>query len=289
MRHATPRIILIAVLLLVAGCIGLPAGSDVPQGQKLIVLLANDDGYAAPGLRAMITAFEPVAEVYVAAPAVEQSGKGHSITTTREPIFVTEHKQADGRIWYAIEAPPATCVRLGVENLVPKRPDVVISGINRGENLGINVYLSGTLGAAREAAIAGIPAIAVSMQGNDERDYAATAAFVRELVEQLRAEGRLVPGLFLNVNTPRGEAKGVRVTRLSIQPNHEQYERRTSPRGRIYFWSRWQPVTEDAEDTDVHAFYRGYITLTPMLLDTTASAELDFLRRFAREGAAATK
>lgn len=286
MRRAIPRILLVAVVLLLLGSGGSPSWSDGTHPRKLTVLLANDDGYGAPGLRAMIAAFEPAAEVYVAAPATEQSGKGHSITTTREPIFVTEHKQSDGRLWYAIDAPPATCVRLGVESLLPKRPDVVISGINRGENLGINVYLSGTLGAAREAAIAGIPAVAVSMQGNDEHDYAATAAFVRELVEQLRVEGRLVPGLFLNVNTPRGEAKGVRVTRLSIRANHEQYERRTSPRGRIYFWSRWQPVTEDDEDTDVHAFYRGYITLTPMLLDTTAAAEMDFFRRFAREGAA---
>lgn len=286
MRRAIPRSLLVVMVLFLVGNVGLPARSDKPHGGQLTVLLSNDDGYGAPGLRAMIAAFEPVAEVYVAAPAVEQSGKGHSITTTRDPIFVTEHRQPDGRVWYAIEAPPATCVRLGVESLLPQRPDVVISGINRGENLGINVYLSGTLGAAREAAIAGIPAIAVSMQGNEERDYAATAAFVRELVEQLRAEGRLVSGLFLNVNTPRGEARGVRVTRLSVRPNHEQYERRTSPRGRIYFWSRWQPVTEDDEGTDVHAFYRGYITLTPMLLDTTAAGEMEFLGRFARKGAA---
>jgi broad specificity polyphosphatase/5'/3'-nucleotidase SurE len=81
----------------------------------------------------------------------------------------------------------------------------------------------------------------------------------------------------------------VRVTRLSTKANHEQYERRASPRGRVYFWSRWQPVTDDDEGTDVYAFYRGYITLTPMMLDTTAAGEMDFLRRFAREGAAATK
>lgn len=285
-RRVFPSAILF-VLLLLASALTASAPHESLDAPRLAVLLSNDDGYFAPGLRALIAAFEPVADVYVAAPAIEHSGKGHSITTTRDPIFVTEHRQADGKLWYAIEAPPATCVRLGLESLVPRRPDVVISGINRGENLGINVYLSGTLGAAREAAIAGAAAIAVSMQGDDERDYAATAAYVRELVQQLRADGRLVPGLFLNVNTPRGEAKGVRVARLSLQPNHDQYERRTSPRGRIYFWSRWQPLTDDEEGTDVHAFYRGYITLTPLQLDTTATQELEAFRRYAREGAAA--
>jgi 5'-nucleotidase len=287
-RRAFPFVMVFALIMLAQG-FSVPAAPAPAAAEPLTVLLSNDDGYRAPGLLALVEAFSSVAEVYVAAPAGEQSGKGHSITTTREPIFVVEHQQPDGKTWYAIEAPPATSVRLGLENLVPKRPDVVISGINRGENLGINVYLSGTLGAAREAAITGVAAIAVSMQGNDGRDYAATAAYVRGLVLELHRQGRLRPGLFLNVNAPAGETKGVRATRLSTKPNQENYERRTSPRGRIYFWSRWRPLTEDDEDTDVSAFYRGYITLTPMTLDTTAAAELDSLRPLERTGAAAAR
>jgi 5'-nucleotidase len=266
---------------------GAPARST-PQ-TKLTVLLTNDDGYDAPGLRALAQAFQATANVSVAAPAGEQSGKGHSITTSSNPILASERKQASGASWWAIDAPPATAVRVALENLVRPKPDVVISGINRGENLGIVVYYSGTLGAAREAAIVGVPAIAVSMQGNREEDYAATAAYVRELVEQLSSAGQLKPGLFLNVNAPAGERKGVRVTRLSLKPNYEGYEQRSSPRGRPYFWSRWRPLEDDDEGTDVWAFVRGYIAVTPMVLDVTDASRLEPLRSVERAGAAVKK
>lgn len=265
------------------------SAAQTPAPGGFTILLSNDDGYDAPGLRAMIEALRPVGDVYVAAPATEQSGKGHSILTTREPVFISERKQPNGVPWYAIEAPPATCVRLAVESLLPRRPDVVISGINRGENLGITVYLSGTLGAAREAAIVGIPAIAVSTDGNSEKDYATTAAYIRELLGQLRAKHMLKPGLFLNVNHPAREAKGVRVTRLSLKPTGERYERRTSPRGRIYFWSEWEPLKDDEEGTDVWAFVRGYITLTPMQLDVTSTHAMEAFRTLEVRAAAAPK
>ena len=243
------------------------------------ILLTNDDGYDAPGLHAMIEAMRPLGEIYVSAPAMEQSGKGHSIATSREPIFVNEKKQLDGKTWYAVEAPPATCVRLAIMSLLPRRPDLVISGINRGDNLGLySNPLSGTIGAARDAAMFGLPAIAVSMGGNKEEDYAATAAYIRELVKELRAKQMLKPGFFLNVNRPAGEVKGVRVTRLSLKPSIEDYERRTSPRGRIYFWSRFRPPEDDVEGTDIWAFRRGYITLTPLALDATDGAAVDKLR-----------
>jgi len=124
----------------------------------------------------------------------------------------------------------------------------------------------------------GLPAIAVSMGGNKEEDYAATAAYIRELVKELRAKQMLKPGFFLNVNRPAGEVKGVRVTRLSLKPSIEDYERRTSPRGRIYFWSRFRPPEDDVEGTDIWAFRRGYITLTPLALDATDGAAVDKLR-----------
>lgn len=279
-------LILIVWLLLVftAGPVAAQsAGSATPGG--LTILLSNDDGYDAPGLKALAEAMRPLGEIYVAAPAVEQSGKGHSILTTREPIFVTERRQSNGVMWYAIEAPPATCVRLAIESLLPRRPDLVVSGINRGENLGITVYLSGTLGAAREAAIAGIPAIAVSMDGNDPKDYATTATYLRGLIEEMRAKGLLKPGFFLNVNHPRGDAKGVRVARLSTKATLEKYERRSSPRGRVYFWSAWEPLKDDDEGTDVWAFVRGYITLTPMALDVTDASATVALRAFEKQAA----
>lgn len=279
------RSILVVIFLF---CLAAPAGAQQPGGSAFTILLANDDGYDAPGLKALIEALRPVGELYVAAPADEQSGKGHSITT-RDPILVSERKQPNGVSWYAIEAPPATCVRLAIENLLPRRPDVVISGINRGENLGVAVYYSGTLGAAREAAIVGLPAIAVSMQGNRDSDYAAAAAYIRQLVEELRARQLLKAGFFLNVNVPAGERKGARVTRLSLKQNDEFFERRTNPRGRLYFWSNYRSLEDDEAGTDVWAFVRRYITLTPMVLDVTQRAGIEVLRALETAVAAAPK
>jgi 5'-nucleotidase len=245
--------------------------------EGITILLSNDDGYDAPGIKALVEALRPLGEIIVAAPAVEQSGVGHGLTL-RAPIMVNERKQPRGPSWYAIEGPPATCVRVALEVLLPRRPDVVISGINRGDNLGTTVYHSGTLGAAREAALVGVPAIAVSIRGEDEKDYAAAAAFTRQLVELLRTKQLLKQGLFLNLNVPAGERKGIRLTRLSMIPRPETFERRVSPRDRLYFWPVWEQLKDDAEGTDVWAFVRGYITVTPMVLDVTAMPEMKSLR-----------
>lgn len=289
-------IVLVVLVLCLAGPAQFPAGaapahlqgSAAQAAPAFTILLSNDDGFDAPGLKALAEGLRPLGEIYVAAPATDQSGKGHSIITTREPIFVQERKQPNGATWWAIEGPPATCVRVAVESLLPQKPDLVVSGINRGDNLGIySNYLSGTLGAAREAAIVGIPAIAVSMGGNSDADYAATAAYVRELVTELRAQQMLKPGFFLNVNRPAGEVKGVRIARLSMKPSQEDYERRTSPRGRLYFWSRFRPPDDTEEGTDTAGFRRGYTTLTPMVLDVTDRAGMERLHRLAKEKAAA--
>ena len=247
-----------------------PLEAQQPASDPFTILLSNDDGYDAPGLRALTEALRPVGEIIVAAPTFEQSGKGHGLTL-REPIAVSERKQPNGTTWYSIEAPPATCVRLALESLLTRRPDVVISGINRGDNLGITVYHSGTVGAAREAAIVGLPAIAVSIRGDEPETYAAAASFVRDLVEQLRAKQALQPGLFLNVNVPVGPSRGARLTRLSVKPRYDRFERQMSPMGRLFFWPAFEQLEDDAEGTDVWAFVRGFITVTPMTLDVAVS------------------
>ena len=273
MRHWRNTIFLPLVALLLV----VPAEAQQSPAGGFTILLSNDDGYDAPGLRALIEALRPAGEITVAAPAIEQSGKGHGLTL-REPILVTERKQPNGATWYAIEAPPATCVRLAVESLLARRPDVVISGINRGDNLGITVYHSGTVGAAREAAIVNLPAIAVSIRGDDPATYATAAGYIRTLVEQLRARQALKPGLFLNVNVPAGPLRGVRVTRLSVKPRYDRFERRASPAGRLYFWPGWDQLEDDAEGTDVWALVRGFITVTPMGLDVPATETGEALR-----------
>ncbi len=275
--NAGRRHFIIACAILLGAALA-PLRGQSPQGEerKFVILLTNDDGYNAPGLQALVRAFAGYADVYISAPAQNQSGKGHSITTSG-PMWVQERKTEGTVAGYAVDGPPATACRVGLDRLLPSRPDVVISGINAGENLGLAVYLSGTLGAAREAAFSRIPAIAVSQQlrgSNRLEDYAAGAAYVRQLVEELRAQKRLQPGLFLNVNVPFGAAQGVRVTSANTTPDDQGLEcSNPMERDRVCF-SRWKPNQTAAAGTDVGEFYKGYITVTPMTLDVTAKDEM---------------
>jgi len=279
-----PRMVAVTCLVLLFTCLPVAAADGPPDGQ-LLILLANDDGYDAPGLRALGEALAGLGQVFVAAPMENQSGTGHS-TTTREFIAVRPVEIAPGVKGFAIAAKPATCVRLALESLVPRPPDLVVSGINRGRNLGVVTFYSGTVGAAREAAFVGIPAIAVSNATNDAGDYASTAAFVRKLVEQLRAEGRLRPGLYLNVNGPAGAPRGVRITRQSTTPAPEFFTKYTNPRNDNFFWSDYENLKGDAEGTDVWAVLNGFISVTPMQYDQTRTADLEWLQKLKLEEAA---
>jgi 5'-nucleotidase len=265
-----------------AGCcllllLVLPSGAAA-EDAPLLILLTNDDGYDAPGLQEMARALAPLGQLLVAAPADNQSGTGHG-TTGRQFIQVREVEIVPGIPGYAIAARPATCVRLGMEALAPRKPDLVVSGINRGTNLGIVVNYSGTVGAAREGAIAGAAAIAVSMTRNATReDYAAIADYVRQLVQQLRAEGRLRPGLFLNINAPSGKPAGVRVVRQSTAATPEFFMRYEPRDDRLYFWSDYGEVAEVEEGTDVWAVQNGFLAITPLELDQTSTSDLDWLK-----------
>jgi 5'-nucleotidase len=263
-----------------------PVLAQPPAPDRPAILLSNDDGYDAPGLQALIQAFAGAADLYVAAPAQNQTGKGHGLTML-EAIVVRQRSTAGVTLGLAIDATPATCVRLALERYLPERPDLVVSGINRGENLGTSVYVSGTLGAAREAAFSGLPAIAVSIAGNRPEDYAATAAFVRQLADDLRERGLLRPGFFLNVNAPSGTPRGVAVTRLSVRPSHQVYDCTPPAKERAACFAGYRQETSDEAGTDVGEFYRGFITLTPLLLDVTDVRAMDPLRALERRPAPA--
>jgi 5'-nucleotidase len=252
-------------------------GIDAQTPPGFTVLLGNDDGFEAPGLQALIAVFGGTVDLYVAAPAQNQSGKGHGIAIG-EPLIVRERKVQNVSRAYSVESTPVMALRLGIERVVPGRPDLVISGINRGENIGTSVYPSGTVGAAREAVISGIPAIAVSMAGNRSEDYAATAAFTKRLVDDLRARKMLKPGFFLNVNAPAGASKGAKVVRLSVKGRNWQFDCTTFVRDRAACFSDSRRATADEPDTDVQAFNDGYITITPLSFDTTDFAAMGDLR-----------
>lgn len=239
-----------------------PDAQTPPQPYRILV--TNDDGVRAPGLLALAQALQSLGDVTIAAPSENQSGKGHSIVTS-DPIFVDQVTLAGGLRAFAVVATPATSVKVAVRALMPQRPDLVVSGINRGYNLGMVTYVSGTVGAAREAALIGIPAIAASL-AVEETNYAPAAQVVRQVAEMVRQNG-LDPGVLLNVNVPAGPATailGLRLTRQSALSGEERFEEQKSPAGRRFFWSIWKAPTGDAEGTDVWATEHGYAAVTPL-------------------------
>lgn len=237
------------------------------------ILVTNDDGILAPGLRALAQGLASIGAVSIVAPSSERSAAAQSLTL-RKPIFC---EQIAEREW-AVDGTPADAMILAFHSLLPERPDLVVSGINPGGNLGENVYYSGTVGAAMEAAINHVPAIAVSIvyRGKDF-DYQPAMRFVGRLAPLILREG-LPPGVLLNVNIPHPWKGGVRFTRQSAKITRNVLERREDPRGRTYYWLHEQKVREGIDpDTDYAAITDGAISVTPLVLDHTHTPSLNHL------------
>lgn len=236
------------------------------------VLVTNDDGYDAPGLAALVRALEPHVQVVVVAPERQQSAQSHAFTL-HKPLRVTE--RAPGH--YALSGTPADCAYAAIHGLV-ERPDFVISGINHGPNLGTDVHYSGTVAAAREAVLQGVPSIAASLVAGrrSELHWDRAAAWVVRVAQATWRQG-LPAGMFLNVNVPnRVEPKGIRVTGLGARTYAKSVESRLDPRGNRYVWLGGGPVDEEADppDGDVLHASQGYVTVTPMHTDPTSPPEL---------------
>jgi 5'-nucleotidase len=229
------------------------------------ILISNDDGVRAPGILAVAQALQAVGEVTIVAPAENQSGKGHSITIA-EPIFRDEVTLAGGLRATSLTATPASTVKVALARILETKPDLVVSGINRGYNLGMSAYLSGTVGAAREGAIHGIPAIAASLS-MPAADYSAAAEAVARIAQHVKANG-LPRGVFLNVNVPTGTAgtlKGLLVTRQSPSSGgQESFAEQKHPNGRTLYWNVYTEGGPDAEGTEMWAVQQGYVSVTPL-------------------------
>lgn len=246
------------------------------------ILLTNDDGIMAPGILAMRRALAEMGDVTVVAPTTPQSAIGHAITLT-VPIRIHRVTLGDGAVGYGVEGRPADCVKLAVLELMPERPELVVSGVNLGANVGINVLYSGTVAAAVEAAFYGIPAVAASVADADAVDFDGAARLVRGLVRQFLAK-RGEQATLLNINVPdlsRGLPRGVRVVPQSLKGWREAWERRDDPRGRSYYWLIGEEELEDSgRETDVSALAEGYVTVTPLRYDLTDRARLDEMGRW---------
>lgn len=241
------------------------------------ILLTNDDGIYAKGIEVLHKHLSKDNEVIVVAPETEQSAVGHAITLT-DPLLVKSVKRNGIFFGYAVKGTPADCVKLAINELVEQQPDLVVSGINLGANVGINVIYSGTVSAATEGAILGVPSIAISINTFTDPNFEPAARFARLLAKQVNTYG-LPPHTSLNVNVPaipEKEIKGVRVTRQGVTRFVESFDRRVDPRENVYYWQcgSTPPLQED-DDTDACALARNYISITPIHHDLT---NYDFLR-----------
>lgn len=252
------------------------------------ILLTNDDGVHAPGLLALKEALGGVAEVTVLAPDHNWSAAGHT-KTMHKPLRVHTVVLADGTAALATTGAPSDCVGLAFLGLMSQRPDLVVSGINMGANLGHDVTYSGTVAAAMEAVIKGVPGIAVSLDCNGpaaDVDFAPAARIGAWLAGQVLQRG-LPPDVFLNVNLPQRpvtEIQGVRVTRLGRRVYQDVLVVREDPRGRPYYWVGGEPALGELEDgTDLWAVAQGYVSVTPVQMDMTATSLLETVREWGLE------
>jgi 5'-nucleotidase len=255
------------------------------EKQKPHILLTNDDGYQAEGLRVLAATLEDFATVSIVAPSLERSGAAQSLTL-RQPIVCNQIAE---RQW-AIDGTPADCVIAALCKLLPEKPDLVISGINHGANLGENVYYSGTVGAAREGALHHIPSMAMSLcLRRTAANFDNAARVARETSLQILKEG-LPDQVLLNVNVPEPWKGEVKFTRQSQKITRNQLTEGKDPRGRSYFWLYEQKLDKNVEpDTDYAAIFSGAVSITPLHLDPTHSQSLNHLSHWAAPISAAFK
>ena len=250
------------------------------------ILITNDDGVYSPGLLALKQALDAVGQVTVFAPDRNWSAAGHS-KTMHKPLRINQVTLADGSPAYTTNGAPSDCVGLALLGAIPHLPDLVVSGINQGGNLGHDITYSGTVAGAMEAVVGGVPAIAVSLDAREWSDFRAVTEVVARLARLILANG-LPPNLLFNVNAPpiaSDDVQGVVVTRLGQRVYRDVLDERVDPKGQPYSWIGGEPPSGVVEDgTDIGAVAHGYISITPLSMDMTDYAFMDPLRQWTTGG-----
>ncbi len=236
------------------------------------ILLSNDDGYFAPGLESLANALASLAAITVVAPERDRSGASNSLTLDRP---LTLRRAGNG--FYFVNGTPTDCVHLAVTGMLDEQPDMVVSGINLGANMGDDTIYSGTVAAATEGYLLGVPAIAVSLAGKTGKNFATAASVAVKLVQRF-ARGDIGEPVLLNVNVPdipENEVKGIRVTRLGRRHKAEPVVKSKTPRDEVVYWVGAAGEAADAgEGTDFHAVAEGYVSVTPLQIDLTHLAQM---------------
>jgi 5'-nucleotidase len=238
---------------------------------KPLIFITNDDGYTAKGIHTLADALKPIGDLFIVAPDSPRSGAGCSVTST-VPVSCRHISSGDGVSVYACSGTPSDCTKLALGQLLVRQPDLIVSGINHGSNASVNVHYSGTVAAATEGALHGIPSIAFSSVNHDtDDDLAHLAPLCRHIVEMVM-EHDLPFGTYLNVNFPMTEdIQGIRPCRLAYSRWTEEFEPCSCPRGGKFFWLAGENVNEEPNDdtTDLWALEHGYVAVTPVKTDPT--------------------
>jgi 5'-nucleotidase len=246
------------------------------------ILLTNDDGIHAPGLAALERELTKLGDVCVVAPSTEQSGVGHSITYLT-PLICREVFDGDRRRGWAVDGSPADSVKIAIAKYCPRRPDLIVSGINGGLNAGINVLYSGTVAAALEGAFFEITSVAVSLEYEEHAHFDKAAALARSIIEQILKQKGPEPQLY-NLNIPTAALHGpseVRVVPMGVGRYGEEFEERRDPKGRPYYWATGGPLPPPSEqETDLWTLAEGHITLTPLGYDLTRHRMLAEMKKW---------
>lgn len=242
--------------------------------KKPLILVTNDDGITAPGIRALISVMKELGEVVVVAPDSPQSATGHAITINNTLHINKIDIDPDGEIEYSCSGTPVDCVKFAVSEILKRKPDLCVSGVNHGSNSSINVIYSGTMSAAVEAGIEGIPAIGFSLLDyNWDADFEPIKSSIKKITQEVLENG-LPEGVILNVNFPKlaeKEIRGIKICRQAKAMWQERFDKRQTPMGRDYYWLTGKFVNLDnGEDTDEWALQHGYISVVPVQFDLTA-------------------
>ena len=253
---------------------------------KPLILISNDDGVNAPGLRALIEMVRPLGELFVVAPMEPQSGMSHALTV-KVPLRIDKIRESENMTVYSCSGTPSDCVKLALCRLVPRTPDLLVSGVNHGSNSSISVVYSGTMAAAAEGALYHIPSVGFSLcDYSRDADFSAVVAIGKSIVETVLESG-LPDGIALNVNFPAlpfEEIKGVKVCRQNKGAWNEDFDMRTDPHGGDYYWLSGYYVNEEpeADDTDEAVLGEGYVSIVPIHFDLTAYRFMDEMKKLER-------
>ena len=245
------------------------------------ILITNDDGIDSSGIYALWQAMCEIGNPIIVAPSKEQSAASHSITLNR-PLNVKYISRNCGFKGWSVNGTPADCTKLGVKTILDQKPDLIISGINQGANLGVNLIYSGTLSAATEGALLGIPSIAISLASFNTDDYRASKIVAIEMAKYL-LKNKVPKGTLLNVNVPYGnpeDIKGKRITRQGNQYFKDEFEKRTDPRKNTYYWIKGELIDNDSSiDYDGKAIADNYISITPINFNLTNESYFNELNK----------